>query len=542
MSEAIHDLYTGRFDGDGKLITPDGTFPIFSSEIEDEIKVPMRVSVENEGQFGIIKGWKNSKGIWGCELIEALDPISSRLLGRLLKDSPELRSELLTLVRELRTELIGEPLTVVLEDESSLFMRPSGPKPVCAVVVGHRKSARGAEGKFEGKRVTEYDFHAELAEMIEEKCELAEVLIVFRENSKNGYSRLPGKINALNPDFVVSLHANAHNTRASGTETLYYKGSKNGSKLARAVQDALLKVMKLSDRKIKGKVKADRGGHLLSGTNAPAIIGEPFFIDNPSDLAVAVKRKEQLAQAYAKGIDSYAKTLSNLKASVTAGKVSKSDSLGSKVDLKFGNLTKARFLSKNKVQLLKLIAGVNGVLEEEYGAGYRPLNQIDFWVLFNSEAGLKNEKVDVNFRHSEGERGILPLPSNITFWNGPKAPAWDRPMPLSKNIEHFMLYLGQLKNKKVAKRDGVWLYQALFENAKIKDHILREARVLSGVVHGYFYSGNFSDKKVPVTKILAGFAKDQEIPKIMNGTTYVHANTKILVNREANIKDAVAMV
>lgn len=46
-------------------------------------------------------------------------------------------------------------------------------------------------------------------------------------------------------------------------------------------------------------------------------------------------------------------------------------------------------------------------------------------VLLYCESGLKRSgHVDPDHRHSEGERGLLPLPENVRFWNGSDAPAW----------------------------------------------------------------------------------------------------------------------
>ncbi|MGJ8676469.1 MAG: N-acetylmuramoyl-L-alanine amidase [Akkermansiaceae bacterium] len=541
MPPITHQLYAGHFTGAGKLATSEGEFTLFSSQ-KDEDAILFSTALEREGQYGIIKAQRENSTLWNCSMVEVLDPISSRLLGRLLEDSPALKGHIISLVRELRNEIIGEPDRELDPAEASLKITASAQKSICALVVGHRKSAKGAQGQLQGNTINEYDYHDELAKMIEAEVKHSEVLIVYRDNTKDGYSKLPSKINALNPDFVVSLHANAHNKKASGTETLYYKGSKQGIKLARFIQPELLNALKLSDRKVKAKIKSDRGGSLLSGTHAPAIIGEPFFIDNPSDLSLAVSKKTTLAKAYARAIDAYSLSLSEGKPSITAQKTNRSQTLKTTLELKHHNLTKSQFLRQNKVSLLELIQGVNSLLLRQYGENFSALTQTDFWVLFNSEAGLRSGKVDIDHRHSEGERGILPLPSNVTFWNGSQAPAWDRPMPVGKNIEHFMIYLGQLKNKKVTQKNNLWLYQGLFQDSRIKGYVLREARVLSGVVHGYFYSGNFKDKQVPAEKILEGFAKDFSIPKIMNNTTYVHAQTAILANREDNINDAIGMV
>ncbi len=550
MTDHTRQLYAGRVTGKGTLETSEGE--LFLSGARAGHKGSLRSLTfasarEREGQYVIIKAARRGKALWLCEMVEAAEPLTSRLIDRLLEDMPALRAELLALVRGLRDETVGvrpDP-----PDPSDPLARSiSSPKPICALVVGHRRGAKGAQGELDGSRITEWDYNRKLAEDIAGRCELAEVLVIYRDDTRDGYAKLPAKINALLPKFVVSLHANAADGVAGGTETLYFHTSAEGKKLAGVVQKHLVQAMGLADRGSKRRRSADRGGTLLAGTWAPAVIAEPFFIDNPRDLKRAVARQGRLAKAYAEAIDAYAALISVgavRRAPAARGRGSRSSGRSAVRgrSLVAGDRGKRRFLKENRGALLQMIEATNGILVREYGDAAVPLTQTDFWVLFNSEAGLRpGGKIDVDHRHSEGERGLLPLPSNIRFWNGPGAPAWDRPMALERNIEHFMRYLGQLKNKHVREEGGFVFYRGAFQRAAIRGHVLREARVLSGIVHGYLYFGNFSDREVPVERILRGFANDRPIPAIMDGTTYRHAGTAILANREKNIREAIAMV
>lgn len=553
MADLSRKLYAGKFTGKGTLETSEGNFFLSGAADEDHSgslrAIGFPTALEREGQYALIKAARKGKTLWLCEIIELLDPISSRLLDRLLADMPALRGQLVTLVRDLRDELLGEPVAATDLSDPLRRSASSGPKPICALVVGHRKRARGATGKHGGEKISEWDFNRKLAASVAEQSTLAEVLIVFRDDTSDGYAKLPGKINRLNPKFIVSLHANAADGVAGGTETLYYHTSTQGKKLAGIVQKHLLAALGLSDRKLKQRESRDRGGTLLAGTNAPAVIAEPFFIDNASDLARAISRKEILATEYAAAIDEYAALLSvGPRSAATSRAASRSFGGGSRAavaapSLAAGNRTKARFLSDNKAVLLGMIDTVNQMLATQYRDAVVGLSQTDFWVLFNSEAGLRSGgNIDVEHKHSEGERGLLPLPSNVAFWNGSSAPDPNAPMPVETNVHHFMSYLGQLKNKSVRTEDGFTFYRGAFQEPKIRGNVLREARMLSGIVHGYLYFANFSDRKVPVESILNGFAADKSIPAIMDNTTYVHAGKSILVNREKNIQEAVAMV
>lgn len=169
----------------------------------------------------------------------------------------------------------------------------------CALVIGHKKSSPGAYNK--NANLYEFTFNDDLARSIETKAEEADGVEVIRVYRRT-YATLPGDINDLNPDFVISLHCNAFNTKASGTETLYYHRSTKSKELADRVQAKLLAALGLADRGVLSKTSEDRGGNLLKNTNAPCVIAEPFFIDNDSDLAKAQANLDALAQAYADAI------------------------------------------------------------------------------------------------------------------------------------------------------------------------------------------------------------------------------------------------
>lgn len=97
-------------------------------------------------------------------------------------------------------------------------------------------------------------------------------------------------------ELLIEFHCNAFNRQASGTEVLYAAGSVKGKAAAQILQTALVKALQLPSRGIKSKVRSDRGGYLLHGVSQPALIPEPFFIDNDADLARA--REVDLAEVY----------------------------------------------------------------------------------------------------------------------------------------------------------------------------------------------------------------------------------------------------
>lgn len=173
----------------------------------------------------------------------------------------------------------------------------------CALVIGHKKTSSGASNKKSG--LTEFAFNEKLAMEIEDNVNDVSIQRVYRRT----YKTLPGDINELNPDFIISMHCNAFNKTASGTEVLYYHRSKKGKRMAKILNVGFIEALGLKDRGIKAKSAEDRGGYLLKSTIAPCVIAEPFFIDNNSDLQTVIDNRDELIKAYASSIEAIANAL-----------------------------------------------------------------------------------------------------------------------------------------------------------------------------------------------------------------------------------------
>ena len=170
-------------------------------------------------------------------------------------------------------------------------------------MIGHKKYTPGAVNPT--TQLSEFEFNEDLALRIEKKVTKVDVQRVYRRT----YQELPEDVNALEPDFIVSLHCNAFDHKVSGTEVLYYHRSEKGKVLAEIILDHLVKHLKLANRGIKPKTTEDRGGPLLRYTNAPCVIVEPFFIDNDDDLERAQEDLDGLAAAYASSIDEFSQNI-----------------------------------------------------------------------------------------------------------------------------------------------------------------------------------------------------------------------------------------
>ncbi len=206
-------------------------------------------------------------------------------------------------------------------------------------------------------------------------------------------------------------------------------------------------------------------------------------------------------------------------------------------------LTKSHFFTRNTNSFKRIMNYVNEQLKVQYGAGANILTLKDIVVLLMAEAGVSSSGImDPNFIHSNGEYGFFPLPNNIDYWVGTGAPEYNKPMSVDTNIRYYLAYLGQLKNKPVRNVSGLVLYPGLFEQHGIAGNTERAAKLLAGIVHGYFWEGNFSDKIVPINKILNGYSADKPLDQIMADTAYAHAGKTLMVNRQKNINSGLALV
>jgi len=206
---------------------------------------------------------------------------------------------------KIKNNLISKNITSK-EFESILInnIKSKNKKKKCVLVIGHDEKSQGAINIKHS--MSEFIFNEKLAYCIKFQIEdTVDIEIVYRTS----YNTLPFDINSLNSDFIISLHCNAFNKTASGTETLYYHSSKKGKEIANIMNKEIVKCLVLRNRGIQEKTSEDRGGYLLINTKSPCIIVEPFFIDNDNDFEVAESRKKELVIAYVIAIQKIAKII-----------------------------------------------------------------------------------------------------------------------------------------------------------------------------------------------------------------------------------------
>lgn len=171
-----------------------------------------------------------------------------------------------------------------------------------AIVIGHGpKIDKGAQNQ---DGTTELAWNTDLAKRIKDALVGKDIraTIVHRVTERLQPVK---ETNATNADIAVELHLNSAAGRASGTEMIHAPRSKLGKALARALQAAAVKVLKLPDRGAKPPFKG-RGLRWVRDTKMPAVMIESFFIDNDTDLARGNERKTALAKAYADALVTFA--------------------------------------------------------------------------------------------------------------------------------------------------------------------------------------------------------------------------------------------
>ena len=97
--------------------------------------------------------------------------------------------------------------------------------------------------------------------------------------------------NAWKADLFVSIHCNAATGSAKGTETFSSGGAKS-TRLATCIQAQLVNSLPVVDRGVK-----TANYYVLKNTDAPAVLAETAFIDNPDDAKLLLDREDDFARA-----------------------------------------------------------------------------------------------------------------------------------------------------------------------------------------------------------------------------------------------------
>lgn len=181
---------------------------------------------------------------------------------------------------------------------------------------GHdKKYDSGAVNPNSGLR--EADVAAEVSALIVDYLEAAgcECQIMQSDNlaptgaGRSGYADRQGPTvtetaNEWGADIFVSIHCNAANTEARGTEVECYGGGA-GEQLATCIQNQIVDSIGTVDRGVKYMPQL----LVLKYTDMPAVLVEMAFIDNDEDAALLTGKTDEFARAIARGVTDYEQSL-----------------------------------------------------------------------------------------------------------------------------------------------------------------------------------------------------------------------------------------
>lgn len=102
-------------------------------------------------------------------------------------------------------------------------------------------------------------------------------------------------------DIFISLHCNAFNEKAQGTECLVFAKGSYSEDLAKAIQKQIIGSLNTVDRGIKERPDLA----VLKGTKMPAVLVEMAFIDNATDCEKLINQQDDFARAIARGVTDY---------------------------------------------------------------------------------------------------------------------------------------------------------------------------------------------------------------------------------------------
>ena len=107
--------------------------------------------------------------------------------------------------------------------------------------------------------------------------------------------------NGWSADVFVSLHCNAANGYARGTETLVYNEDGDAAELAACIQSQVVGSLGTIDRGVKERPMLI----VLNSTDMPAVLVEMAFVDNDEDAQILTERADEMARAIARGITDF---------------------------------------------------------------------------------------------------------------------------------------------------------------------------------------------------------------------------------------------
>ena len=155
-----------------------------------------------------------------------------------------------------------------------------------------------------GTGLRECDVAKNIAGLVEKHLTKAGVSVSGNLQSDDLYEVVCAS-NNIDADVFVSIHCNAFNGVANGTEVWHYHTSKYGKQLAECIQRQIVNALGTEDRGVKGAEPGRNGLYVLSNTDAVAVLVETAFIDNAEDEVLLRTKQNEFARAIARGITDF---------------------------------------------------------------------------------------------------------------------------------------------------------------------------------------------------------------------------------------------
>ncbi|WP_250673799.1 N-acetylmuramoyl-L-alanine amidase [Paraclostridium ghonii] len=165
---------------------------------------------------------------------------------------------------------------------------------------GHGGADSGAICK--AKNVFEKNIVLEVCKLVESKLKACGVDVKLSRTNDitKSLAQRTTEANNWGADVLVSIHSNdAENTLAKGLETYCYKFAYR--KLADCVHEELIK----DGLYTKNRGVKEGNLHMVRESKMPACLVELFFINNEDDINTLLNKKDEFANAIAKGICKY---------------------------------------------------------------------------------------------------------------------------------------------------------------------------------------------------------------------------------------------
>jgi len=155
-----------------------------------------------------------------------------------------------------------------------------------------------------GWGLRECDVAKSVAELVGQYLTNAGVEVVGNLQS-DSLEEVVATSNTSDADVFISIHCNAYNGSANGTEVWYYHRSTHGELLADCIRNQIVDALGTADRGSKGAEPGVNGLYVLNNTGATAVLVELAFIDNAQDAQLLRDRQDDFARAIARGVTDY---------------------------------------------------------------------------------------------------------------------------------------------------------------------------------------------------------------------------------------------